>query len=45
MRTVNQFSLLFCYRLSTAQPSAQQNIFVKLTSKDIEINVDSSKTG
>ena len=45
MRTVNQFSLLFCYRLSTAQPSAQQNVFVKLTFKDIEIIGDSSKSG
>lgn len=45
MRTVKLFSLLFCCILSTAQLSGQKNGFIQLTSKDIEINTDSSKSG
>lgn len=45
MRTIKLLCFL-CYAFLTAVPLlAQQNSTLKLTSKDIEINVDSSKTG
>jgi len=45
MRTIKLLCFL-CYSFLTAVPLlAQQNSTLKLTSKDIEINADSSKTG
>lgn len=45
MRTIKLLNFLCYYFILAASLNAQQKGIIKLTSKDIEINVDSSKSG
>ncbi|MCK9210859.1 MAG: hypothetical protein M0P61_08505 [Ignavibacteriaceae bacterium] len=45
MRTIKLLSFLCCYFIIATFLGDQQKGIIKLTSKDIEINVDSSKPG
>ncbi|MFA6597025.1 MAG: SpoIIE family protein phosphatase [Ignavibacteriaceae bacterium] len=45
MRKIKLLNFLYCYLIITTFLGAQQKGIINLTSKDIEINVDSSKMG
>jgi hypothetical protein len=45
MRTIKLLSFLCYYFITATFLNSQQNEIIKLTSKDIEINVESSKPG